>query len=256
MSRRVQVIVGVVAIAAAVALLVVVRQWSASLVTTAKIVTPVEPIAVGALIENWMLGEREVPRPLLGENVYVQRSELVGKVAVVPLMPGMVVYRIFAVEASEYRLVEDPTLEVVSFPVDPDRAVGGQLQPNHRVNIWELWAVNPKTGMTLTEVAATEWGTATLLVKEALVVDVRASGGQAVARQPQAVPGQVSGSGSEQRVRSGTLQIVTVAVPRDVAHEILALVASESAGAELWVSLAPLEDEVLPEIVAMPAGED
>jgi hypothetical protein len=34
------------------------------------------------------------------------------------------------------------------------------------------------------------------------------------------------------------------------------LVASESAGAELWLSLAPLENEVLPEIIAMPTGEE
>lgn len=250
MSRKAQIAIAVIAIGAAVAIGVYVQRSFASMVTTAEIVTPVEPIPAGALIEDWMLGTREVPRPVLAEDVYVTAAQVVGKVAVVGLLPDMVIYRGFAVTGAEYRLVDDPTLEVVSFPVDPTRAVGGQLQPNHRVDIWKLVAVRPGAGLTLTEVTSTEWATATLLVEGALVVDVRASAGRPVARQPQAVPGQVGSSGSQQSSGAVALQSVTVAVPRAVAQEILALVAAESAGAELWISLAPLEEPDVPEIVA------
>jgi hypothetical protein len=257
MSRRTQILIAIVALLIAAATGFYVYRTFSRMVTTAHVVTPAQPIPAGALILPEMLEEREVPRPLLDEDVYVQPGELAWRVAVVPLQPGMVVYRPFAVTSTEYRLVDDPALEVVSFPVDPARAVGGQLQPGHRVDVWRLVAVRPSSGITcqgpeglglgstpkgyctLTQIAAGQWATATLLVKDVPVVDVRAATGLAVARSPQALPGQVKQE--ERRTSSpGTLQILTVAVPRQVARDILALVAEEQAGAELWVSLAPL----------------
>jgi hypothetical protein len=210
------------------------------MVTTAEVVTPGLAIPAGALIEPAMLKTREVPRPLLDEDVYVRAAELAGRVAVVPLAPGMVVYRPFAVSQEQYRLTGDPTLAVVSFPVDPSRAIGGQLQPGHRVDVWRLVGVRPTSGLTLTEVASADWATATLLVHAAPVVDVRAGSGVAVARSPQALPGQLDDGDGQKRSAGGTLQIVTVAVDPGVAQEILALVAEEQAGVDLWVSLSPL----------------
>jgi len=239
MSRRTQILIAILALLIAAAAGFYVYRTFARMVTTAHVVTPAQPIPAGALILPEMLEEREVPRPLLDEDVYARPEELVWRVAVVPLQPGMLVYRPFAVTPAEYRLVDDPALEVVSFPVDPARAVGGQLQPGHRVDIWRLVAVRPSSGITLTELTAGQWATATLLIKDVPVVDVRAATGLAVARSPQALPGQVEQE--ERRTSSpGTLQILTVAVPRQVAREILALVAEEQAGAELWISLAPL----------------
>lgn len=234
MSRRVQLIVALVAVAIAVGAGLYINRMYASMVTTAEVVTPVEPIPAGALIEESMLGSREVPRPLTDEDIFLRHNDLVGRVAVVPLMPGMIVYRSFAVPQQEYRLVDDPALEVVSFPIDPARAVGGQLQPAHRVDIWKLVAARPNG-----DLMAGEWATATLVVTDVLVVDVRAASGQAVARQPQAVPGRVGGD--NERLPSSPLQIITVAVPPETVQKILALVAEESTGARLWVSLAPFE---------------
>ena len=36
-----------------------------------------------------------------------------------------------------FRYTDDPALEVVSFGVDPERAVGGQVQIGHRVNVYK-----------------------------------------------------------------------------------------------------------------------
>lgn len=239
MSKKTQIVTVVITAVIAIAVLLVARANFGRMVTTATIVTPAVDIPAGALIAPDMLEEREVPRPLLDEDIYVVSFDLVGQVAVVHLAPGMVVYRPFAVSQDEYRLTDDPTLTVVSFPVDPSRAIGGQLQPGHSIGIWRLVGVRPTSNITLTEMATTEWSTATLLVDAATVVDVRAQGGQAVARSPQALPGYVDEDGLK-RSSVGTLQIVTVAVPPDVAQEILTLVAEENVGAELWVSLSPL----------------
>jgi hypothetical protein len=118
------------------------------------------------------------------------------------------------------------------------------VQPGHHVDIWRLGGVKPSTAITLTELSAQQWATATLIVANAPVVDVRASSGSAVARSPQAVPGKSEGgsaNGASSSSSSAALQILTVGVPPATARDILALVAEEDqAGFTLWVTLAPL----------------
>ena len=241
MSRRTQIVIGIIALLVASGAGLLLYANFSRMVTTTQVVSPARLIPAGALIESSMLSTREVPRPLLNEDIYVKVDDLVGKVAVVPLRPGMIVYRTFAVPLREYRFVDDPAYSVVSFPVEPARAVGGQIQPGHRVDIWQLVALPPASG----EITSTGWATATILARNVLVVDVRSSAGQAVARSPQAVPGQVQSSASSASSSGSTvpLQILTVAVPADVAREILSLVAMQQARStvNLWVSLSPVE---------------
>jgi Flp pilus assembly protein CpaB len=209
--------------------------------TTTTVPVPKVAVPAGALLSPSLLVEREAPRALLDEPIYTQIEELVGQVAQVPLSPGMVVYRHHAVDPRAYRMVEDPELIVTSLPVDPARAVGGQVQPGHRVDVWRL----PVTrGRTL----STEGGervpvTATLVLSDVLVVDVRAAQGQAVARRPQAVPGQLSGSEAQQEAttQSSPLQILTVALPVTQTQVLFDLLAGEENNeARVWVALAPL----------------
>ena len=159
-----------------------------------------------------------------------------GQVAQIPLQPGLVVYQAHAVPPQEYRLVTDPTLSVVSVPVDPARAVGGQVQPGHKVDIWALPALRA-------DAAPTETLTATLVLLDTPVVDVRSSQGRAVARQAQAVPGQYT-TGDEQtnaNSQQAPLQILTVALPVTETEVLMSwLTAEENGQAVLWTALAPL----------------
>jgi Flp pilus assembly protein CpaB len=239
MSRRTQIFLALISLLTAAGSGLLVYSWFDRMVTVAEVVVPARTIPAGALIRPDMLMLKEVARPLLKENIYIRPDDLTGKVAVVPLQTGMLVYRPFAVPLQEYRLVDDPSMEVVSFPINPARAVGGQIQPGHRINIWELAATRPISQTDLLELASGRWATATLVLESVLVVDVRAASGQAVARSPQAVPGQMEGQ--SQSSSSGALQILTVAVPRDQAEKILHLAAMENGGAQIWVSLAPAE---------------
>jgi hypothetical protein len=139
----------------------------------------------------------------------------------------------------EYRLVDDPTLVVVSVPLSPDRAVGGQVQPGHRVDVWSL--PRPRTTQGLEQTPLT----ATLILTDALVVDVRASQGQAVSRQPQAVPGQLTTTDQAQNQQQAAsnipLQIMTFALPVTQTTVLLDAVAqAENGVAILWAALAPL----------------
>jgi hypothetical protein len=95
------------------------------------------------------------------------------------LDPGQCTSHIY--ETSSFGL-DDPALAVVSFPVNPARAVGGQLQPGHHVDIWRLAGIKPTTQISLTDLIQQQWATATLMISVAPVVDVRSASGLAVAR--------------------------------------------------------------------------
>ncbi len=237
MNRRTQLILGFLALILAVGSGYGVYTYFDRLTTTATVPVPRVPIPAGALISPELLQEREVPRTLLKEPIYTAIGGLAGQVAQIPLQPGLVVYRAHAVAPQEYRLVADPTLSVVSVPVDPARAVGGQVQPGHTIDLWAL----PKLRA---EAALTESLTATLVLADVPVVDVRSSQGRPVARQAQAVPGQYT-AGDEQAQannQQAPLQILTLALPVTQTETLMGwLTAEENGRATLWTGLAPLK---------------
>lgn len=227
MSRRTQSMLGVAALILALGAGAFVYLFFGRLATMATVPVPASPIPAGALISPDLLTAREVPRTLLEEPIYTDAADLSGRVAQVPLVPDVVVFRHQAVPLHDYRLVDDPELVVVSLPVDPARAVGGQVQPGHRVDVWRLPRGQEETSVT-----------STLILTDVLVVDVRANQGQAVSRRPQAVPGQLE---PEEQTRSVPLQILTVAVEAPASTSLFDLLAEEESGrATLWIALAPL----------------
>jgi Flp pilus assembly protein CpaB len=239
MSRRAQVILGFAALLLAAASGYAVYVFFDRLTTLATLPAPNQVIPAGALIGPEMVTEREAPRALLDEPVYHTAAELVGQVAQVPLQPGMVVYHAFAVPPAAYRLVDDPALVVAALPVDPARAVGGQIQPGHHIDLWQL-PQRRESRETATSI------TPTLVLTDVLVVDVRASSGQAVARRPQAVPGEVAAAETSQQ-QALPLQILTVALPISRTETLMALIAADrSNDAFLWVALAPLTRPIPP----------
>jgi Flp pilus assembly protein CpaB len=236
MNRRTQLSLGLVALLLAAGAGYGVYTYFDQLTTTATVPVPNAPIPAGALISPELLQEREVPRTLLKEPIYTTAETLSGQVAQIPLQPGLVVYQAHAVPPQDYRFVSDPTLSVVSVPVDPARAVGGQVQPGHSLDIWALPELRA-------DAAPTETLTATLVLAAAPVVDVRSSQGRAVARQAQAVPGQYT-AGDEQATansQQAPLQILTLALPVTQTETLMSwLTAAENGRAVLWTALAPL----------------
>ncbi len=242
MSRKAQTLFGLLALLLAVASGYAVFSFFEQWTTTARVPVPNQVIPAGGLIDAALLTEREVPRALLDEPVYSRSSDLVGQVAQVPLQPGLVIYRAFVVSPAQYRLVEDPALVVAALPVDPARAVGGQVQPGHTLDLWQL----PQRHTGLVADAAPL--TPTLVLTNVRVVDVRSAAGQAVARQPQAVPGQVAGGATQAQQQALPLQILTVAVPVSQTQPLMALIAADQSNtAYLWVALAPLVRPALPD---------
>ncbi len=249
MSRKTQTLLGVLALLLALISGVGAYWFLGTFAATATVPVPRQIIPAGALISPDLLEIREVPSVLLQEPIYTAANDLLGKVAQIPLYPGVVVYHHHAVPLREYRLVDDPSLVVVSLPVDPARAVGGQVQPGHRVDLWQLPQIRGQQEEETTPLMAT------LVLSDVLVVDVRANQGQAVARRPQAIPGQVQGNTSSTAQPSTAnvpLQILTVALPVSQTHTFMDwLTAEENGLVVLWVTLAPV---VRPMLLAPPAS--
>jgi Flp pilus assembly protein CpaB len=219
------------------------------LVVTADIVVPAVPVPPYTRITSDLLKVRQVPRPLLQEPVYQTADQLVGKISTVPLIPDEPVYLAYAVSLSQFRLSSDPQLEVVSFPVDPAQAVGGQVRAGSRVNIYRAAVRRPsEAAASSTQVISTTLSAVQVLASYVHVVDVRGGRGEPVqalgttrdvATTTTGDASRTSSSGPSQQ-QQVPVQIVTVAVPPEVASQIVGLAAEQKAGVQLWVSLAPV----------------
>ena len=214
-----------------------------SLVTTATAVTVARAVPPYTALTPDLLVERDVPRGILQEPIYRTAEELAGRITTTALYPDQLIYRHQAVPASEFRYAEDPALEVVSFPVDPEKAVGGQIRIGHRVNVYRVHkvdrqgsAVRPAPEDTVVIPIGGKGAEAEVLAEAIPVVDVRAKQGEPANRP--AVPSQIEQSARPEPGKP--LQILTVAVDHETALSLVELAVEEQGEFEIWVSLAPL----------------
>lgn len=215
-----------------------------SLVTTARAVTVTGPVPPYTPLTPDLLVARDVPRGILQEPIYRTAEELVGRVTTVALRPGQLIYRHQAVGPVAFRYTDDPSLEVVSFPVDPERAVGGQIQIGHQVNVYRVRKASRSSGAPRPSAASEtvvvpvegRGAQAELLAEGIPVVDVRAKQGEPANRA--AAPSQIEQSARPESNKP--LQILTVAVDHETALSLVELAVEEQGEYEIWVSLAPL----------------
>jgi Flp pilus assembly protein CpaB len=245
-------IVGALALLAAVGGGLYAYRFYDSLVTTAKVVTVSVAIPPYTLITADLLEERSVPRPILEEPVYRTPDELVGKVTTMALVPGQIIYRHQAASQAGFRYTDDPALEVVSFPVDPSKAVGGQVKIGHRINVYRVRELDlesassmlgrPSGGtVVVTDPIGDRGAESEILAQGIQVVDVRARQGEPA--------GHSSASSQVERTKPESakpLQILTVAVDPETAQELVELAVEDQKAFEIWVTLAPLQSNGSP----------
>lgn len=213
---------------------------------TVPLVTASQAIPPYALITADMLDTREMPEALSREPVFLQASEVVGKIAAAPIPAGGLIYRDFAVPVESFRLTADPGLEVVSFPARPEKAVGGQVRPGQRINVYRVAVGSPPTVVSPEQALATRGAEAQLLASSVLVADVRTGQGEAPVSAP---------SAQEARGRSSPPTIITVAATPEVARAIIALVGETRGAYDLWVTLAPVDGATsAPSLSVEPGG--
>jgi len=238
MKRVIQILIALVAIAAGIAGAWYGRNTYLDNVVTVQLPVPQSEIEPYTMITPAMLAWREYPRALVStqQDYVTQPEQLVGKISTSTLVAGLPIPAQRVASPDEFRLAA-AELEVVSIPVSPEFAVGGQVKIGDKINVYRLTAweenaqnalltapidvftetvpVTPDRPSTFTEVELI----ATVPVVQVLSGDGIAEANEGEDPQP--------------------LQILVLAAPPEVARQILEAQAATTVGNnQIWITLA------------------
>lgn len=233
MNRTVQFVIGLLSAVLAVAAGLYGRSVYLQEVSTYQIPVPVADIAPYTLLTEKQFVMRDMPRTMETLPYYQSLADLTGQISVVKLPGGLPVSKVSAVPPAQFRLA-DAAYEVVSLPVEPVSAVGGQIRIGQRVN---LYSMRQEEGKASTDDSPAERKIQVeQIASQVLVVDVRtAQGGSA---GPGSAENESSGgmSGSQPVEQ---VQILTLALAPDQVQQVLEVVgSSKKQGGLLWTTLA------------------
>jgi len=249
--KRILFVLGIISILIGLGAAVFANWQFERLVASAQFVVPAVSIPPYTVIRDDMLTVREMAATLTQEPVYRTPAQVIGKITTVPLAPGHLIYTDQAVPQNQFRLTDDERLEIVSFPISPEKAVGGQITIGHRITIYRIAIAAPplnrEAKIPAQELLAARGARAEILARAVPVVDVRAAQGKPI-QPPPPSPSEREGIAlaaspapaySSQRE---PLTIITVAVPPAVAQQIIELLGEQRASFDIWVTLAPLNE--------------
>jgi Flp pilus assembly protein CpaB len=234
MNRVTQFIIGLIAIALALGAGFYGRNLYLKEVSTYQVPVPVNAIPAYTILRADLFQMREMPRTMESLPYFQSIQNLDGKISTVSLPAGLPVAKVNAVPVTLFRLA-DADYEVLSIPVEPVSAVGGQIRIGEQVNLYQVLPeeVDPKE----TVISAHNQPTfkVELIAGSVLVVDVRnAQGVAAESNQKRENNSTFGGSPQNEQV-----QILTLAVKPEFTDAILNAVAvSKKQGGLLWTTLA------------------
>lgn len=237
MNRTVQIVIGILAVVLAVAAGIYGRNIYLKEVSTFQVPVPVAEIPPYTVLSETMFQLRDMPRTLETLPYYQSVTDLNGRIATSPLPAGLPVPSANAVPASQFRLA-DAAFEVVSIPVDPVSAVGGQIQTGQRVNLYRMdTVVEDPSQSRASSGNAGKAISVEMIVGSVLVVDVRSSQGVKAGPTSEASQGGAGLTGNTQQVEQ--VQILTLALePSQVIVVLDAVASSKKQGGLLWTTLA------------------
>jgi hypothetical protein len=177
---------------------------------------------------------REMPRTMESLPYYQSIQDLDGMISAVPLPAGLPIAQVNAVPVAQFRLAE-AEYEVLSIPVEPVSAVGGQIRIGERVNLYQISPEKTDAINSDNQVNKQPEFTIDLIAGSVLVVDVRNAQGVA-AETGQKSDGNSTFNSSPQTEQ---VQILTLAVKPEAVDDILNAVANaKKQGGLLWTTLA------------------
>ena len=234
MNRTIQFIIGLIAIALALGAGFYGRNLYLKEVSTYQVPVPISAIPAYTVLNADMFQMREMP--LIIESLpYCQSiQDLNGKISTIPLPAGLPVAQANAIPIVQFRLA-DAAFEVLSIPVEPVSAVGGQIRIGERVNLYQVLPekIDPENA----DISTNDQPTfkVELIVGSILVVDARNAQGVPVESNQMSGDNSAIGGSSQNE----QLQILTLAVKPEAVDVILTAVAvSKKQGGLLWTTLA------------------
>lgn len=234
MNRTVQFIIGVIAVVVALGAGFYGRNLYLKEVSTYQVPVPINAIPAYAILDADMFQMREMARTMASLPYYQSTQDLEGKISTVSLPAELPIAQANALPVTQFRLA-DAAFEVLSIPVEPVSAVGGQIRIGEHVNLYQVLPeeIDPEN----TAISATDLSTfkVDLIARSVLVVDVRNAQGVAAESNQKSEDNSTFG-GSPQNEQ---VQILTLAVePKDVDAILTAVAASKKQGGLLWSTLA------------------
>jgi len=223
MNRTVQFIIGVLAIGFAIAAGVYGRNAYLKEVSTYQIPVPVAEIPPYTVLTSEMFSLRDMPRTMENLPYFQTMADLSGLISVSTLPAGLPVADSGAVPPTQFRLA-DAAYEVVSIPVEPVSAVGGQIQIGQRVNLYQMIQQQGQSSQPAEVEEDAEHFAVECIAHSVLVVDVRTAQGGTAGPASEEANGNNGMSGSSQQVEQ--VQILTLALEPEVVQSVLEAVAS------------------------------
>lgn len=231
MNRGIQIAIGVLSIVLALAAGMYGRDTYLREVSTYQIPVPLQDIPPYTSLTEGMFHLRDMPRTMENLAYFQKVSDLVGMITTAPLTSGLPVATTSAVPAKQFRLA-DANLEVISIPVKPVSAVGGQIQIGQRVNLYRILEEKLPEG----EANSSKAVQIDVIAKSVLVVDIRNSQGAQAGPSTGAQQNNGAMSGDKQVEQ---VQVLTLALEPDLVGSVLEAVAiAEKLGGLLWTTLA------------------
>lgn len=234
MNRTVQFVIGLLAILIALGAGFYGRNQYLEAVSTYQVPVPVKDIPAYTVLTLDMFQMHEMPRTMESLPYFQTIKELEGKISAVSLPAKLPVPSANAIPVASFRLAARDD-EVLSIPVEPVSAVGGQIRIGERVNLYQVAPEKPDTTSTGSPSNDQPVFQTNLIAGNVLVVDVRTS---------QGVSADISRQGTENSALNSSpqteqVQILTLAVKPEAVSLILnALATSKKQGGLLWTTLA------------------
>jgi hypothetical protein len=231
MSRITQTMIGLIAIALALGAGFYGRNLYTREVSTYQVPVPVHPIPAYTLLSADQFELRDMPRALESLPYFQSLASLEDLISTSPLPGGLPVPVLNALPVSEFRLAEAP-FEVLSIPVEPVSAVGGQIRIGERVNLYQ---VSPEQAEVDVENDEDRKFNVERIAASIQVVDVRNAQGVTASSDP----GEEDLSTFDGHPQNEQVQILTLAVDPGQVDIILTAVANaKKQGGLLWTTLA------------------
>lgn len=137
MSRRITILIAVVALLVGGVSACALFRNGAPYTQSVNLVVPAKEIPAYTIITPDMLQEHAFPQAMEQASVYRTVDEVVGNLTTTRLVPEQLIYFHHLTAPQNFALTRDTEMEVVSFPIKPEQAVGAHLRVGQRVNIYQ-----------------------------------------------------------------------------------------------------------------------